>query len=96
MSKFKIVLASGGLGLVSGVILERLRGREVATHRTDGIRLPGLPRSAMLSAATALTTTSSSGRSLAEIPPEPEKGLGRTSEIMRFGFPGLDNIRSRK
>ena len=30
------------------------------------------------------------------IPAEPPKGYSRVAEIMRFGFPGFDNIRSRR
>lgn len=30
------------------------------------------------------------------VPPEPAPGFSRVAEIMRFGFPGLDNIRSCK
>ena len=33
---------------------------------------------------------------ISSIPPEPSPGFSRVSEIMRFGFPGLDNIRSCK
>ena len=32
----------------------------------------------------------------AAVPPEPAPGFSRVAEIMRFGFPGLDNIRSCK
>ena len=35
-------------------------------------------------------------KELIEIPPEPKPGLSRVAEIMRFGFPGLDNIRSHR
>ena len=31
-----------------------------------------------------------------EVPPEPQRGISRVAEIMRFGFPGLDNIRSHR
>ena len=35
-------------------------------------------------------------KDLVEIPLEPKPGISRVSEIMRFGFPGLDNIRSHR
>jgi len=35
-------------------------------------------------------------KEIIEVPPEPQKGISRVAEIMRFGFPGLDNIRSHR
>ena len=61
-------------------------------------RLPGFPLSATLSAATALPSnkqeTSLAVRGNQELVPEPGPDAGRVGQIMRFGFPGLDNIRS--
>ena len=61
-------------------------------------RLPGFPLSATLSAATALPynkqETSLAVRGNQELVPEPGPDAGRVGQIMRFGFPGLDNIRS--
>ena len=61
-------------------------------------RLPGFPLSATLSAATALPyseqETSLTVRGNQELVPEPGPDAGRVGQIMRFGFPGLDNIRS--
>ena len=35
-------------------------------------------------------------KDIVEVPPEPQQGISRVAEIMRFGFPGLDNIRSHR
>jgi len=68
--------------------------------------LPGLPSSATVSAATAVQLSPpvsapsvalpSKAMATPEVPPEPAPGFSRIAEIMRFGFPGLDNIRSHK
>ena len=65
--------------------------------------LPGLPIFGTVSAATpipsqALETLPAISSSLA-VPDKPGQivpGPSRVSEIMRFGFPGLDNVRARK
>ena len=64
---------------------------------------PALPIFGTVSASTALSPpiTPSEvpvpiGKDAIDIPPEPRPGISRVAEIMRFGFPGLDNIRSHR
>ena len=64
---------------------------------------PGLPLFGSVSASTALSpriTPSEvpvpTNKEIIEVPPEPKQGISRVAEIMRFGFPGLDNIRSHR
>ena len=64
---------------------------------------PALPIFGTVSASTALSPpiTPSEvpvpiGKDALDIPPEPRPGISRVAEIMRFGFPGLDNIRSHR
>jgi len=60
--------------------------------------LPGLPFGAQVSADTAVVPQTQSGLAIPArdtgVPPEPLEGAPRVAQIMRFGFPGLDNIRS--
>jgi len=99
---------AGAIGVAFGMSIDRwLRwdfgGRMI---RDD---LPGLPSCATVSAATALqmsppvtapsTVLPSKASTVVvtpQVPPEPAPGFSRIAEIMRFGFPGLDNIRSHK
>eukprot|EP00088_Acartia_fossae_P013400 TRINITY_DN1701_c1_g1_i2.p1 TRINITY_DN1701_c1_g1~~TRINITY_DN1701_c1_g1_i2.p1 ORF type:complete len:325 (-),score=35.43 TRINITY_DN1701_c1_g1_i2:131-1105(-) len=58
---------------------------------------PALPMGPKVSAATAIVPYE--GGSVAplpppDVPPEPVPGISRTAEIMRFGFPSLDTVRS--
>jgi len=60
---------------------------------------PGLPLGAKISAATAVVPYEDRRglgpvQQAPDVPPEPVEGAARISQIMRFGFPGLDNIRS--
>lgn len=91
--------AAGALGLLGGAHLERRRHQEA-------LALPWLPPP-MLRAATATAPhqlapavtpaeVAVPPKDLAGIPPAPPRGISRTAEIMRFGFPGLDNIRSHR
>ncbi|TRY66955.1 hypothetical protein TCAL_03740 [Tigriopus californicus] len=66
---------------------------------------PGLPIFGSVSAATAISRDLAPVQTPAEvaipqkdvgIPSEPLPGQSRIMEIMRFGFPGLDNIRSHR
>jgi len=61
-------------------------------------RVPGFPLAGSVSAATAIMPgkqeTGLVVRDQQEVVPEPGPGAGRIGQIMRFGFPGLDNIRS--
>ena len=66
---------------------------------------PGLPIFGTVSAREAVALSPSitpsqvpvpMNKEVIEVPPEPQKGISRVAEIMRFGFPGLDNIRSHR
>jgi len=56
------------------------------------------PASIQAEASTAVSPAPSSGVSIPAsdtgVPPEPHPSAPRVAQIMRFGFPGLDNIRS--
>lgn len=83
--------ASAAAGGVAGSLLERERQRLEA----DSWRLPCLPTvsAAVPMSNTALVPVPPRPTGL---PPEPPKGAGRPAEIMRFGFPGMDSVRSRR
>lgn len=55
--------------------------------------IPALPLGPKVSAATAIVPVGESSLALLDVPPEPV-GAPRVAQIMRFGFPGLDNVRS--
>ena len=61
-------------------------------------RVPGFPLAGSVSAATPIIPgnqeTGIVRRDHQDLVPEPGPGAGRVAQIMRFGFPGLDNIRS--
>ena len=94
--------AAGSIGVYMGAAHERSRLRD----NTAGlVPRPGLPLFGSVSAATALAPSPSSSAPAVAVPPktemkeppeEPPPGISRIAEIMRFGFPGLDNIRSRR
>ena len=71
------------------------------------VKRPGLPMFGTVSAASPVAVMSPAltepavpllpeKPKLDVIPAEPPKGYSRVAEIMRFGFPGFDNIRSRR
>jgi len=70
------------------------------------VKRPGLPMFGTVSAASPVAVMSPALTEPAVpllpekpkdlIPAEPPKGYSRVAEIMRFGFPGFDNIRSRR
>jgi len=93
-------LCAGGVGLALGIGLDRL----VLENKQNGA-LPAMPAFATVSAATAVqlspplsapSTAIPFKPNVHDVPPEPRPGFSRIAEIMRFGFPGLDNIRSRR
>nr|ACO15198.1 Endonuclease G, mitochondrial precursor [Caligus clemensi] len=84
----RAILALGG-GIMTGVLLDRLS----LDFGSSQNALPGLPTLATVSAASPII---GSDRALNKVPPVSEKGSLRVAEIMRFGFPSLDTIRSRK
>ena len=81
-------------------IQDDIQGEEDELERLDQTRrhLPGLPFGAHVSADTAVVPQTQSGLAIPArdtgVPPEPVEGASRVAQIMRFGFPGLDNIRS--
>ena len=95
--KLLALSAAGAVGSFAGMRLER--------RRNEHLERQWLPRP--LLAATALAPTELSpavspsevavpAKEVPGVPAEPPKGISRMSEIMRFGFPGLDNIKSHK
>ena len=98
MSKLKLLIFTSG-GFAAGICVQK----HVLQFRRNYESLPGLPTFSTVSAATAsILSPAPSSLVLPDpqnkdfIPPEPQKGISRVSEIMRFGFPGFDNVRSRK
>jgi len=98
MSKLKLLIFTSG-GFAAGICVQK----HVLQLRRNYESLPGLPTFSTVSAATAaILSPAPSSLVLPDppnkdfIPPEPQKGISRVSEIMRFGFPGFDNVRSRK
>jgi len=97
MSKLKFFLATSS-SFAAGFYVQRF----IQNPKSGFESMPGFPKFATVSAATAaVLSPSTSQLTIPEvnkdvIPPEPQKGISRVAEIMRFGFPGFDNIRSRK
>jgi len=103
------LLSAGSCGLVVGLSFEKLRQNFILRKQNgqDGddylLRqsLPGLPIFATVSAATPMTTLAT-----VEVPekeigkqtsvPAALPGATRVAEIMRYGFPSLSNVRTRK
>jgi len=104
----KLLQVSGMVGVASlgwaGGVLYQKNNQKTSTVEEQNIKqrpirhLPGLPLSAEVS--TAMVPHPESGVSIPAretgVPSEPTAGSPRVAEIMRFGFPGLDNIRSHK
>ncbi|XP_023332241.1 nuclease C1 isoform X2 [Eurytemora carolleeae] len=99
------VAGVGISGWVGGGIYERRRRehrehqehihrehRDIRDYEMLG-RIPGLPLGPKVSAATAIVPAGERGVAVADIPPEPVNAP-RVAQIMRFGFPGLDHVRS--
>ena len=97
-AKIKLLLATGS-GFLAGFSYHK----HVQTS-PDVLKRPGLPIFGTVSAATAAVlspaVTEPAIPAFPEktdlVPAEPPKGISRVAEIMRFGFPGFDNIRSRR
>merc|ERR1712062_713093 len=100
-AKFKLLVATGS-GFLAGFSYHKHVGS--SSNDSPVLSKPGLPIFGSVSAATAAVlspaVTQPAIPSFPEktdlIPAEPPKGYSRVSEIMRFGFPGFDNIRSRR
>ena len=100
--KFKLLIATGS-GFLAGFSYHKHVGS--SSNDTTVVPKPGLPifgsisaasAAAVLSPAVTQPTIPSFPEKTDLIPAEPPKGYSRVSEIMRFGFPGFDNIRSRR
>ena len=89
------VAGAASVGWLVGREGER-RGRRLTEEKWQ--RVPGFPLAGSVSAATAIMPgkqeTGLVVREQQELVPEPGPAAGRVGQIMRFGFPGLDNIRS--
>ena len=96
---------AGAIGIQIGI---KYQETSIPTQPSDNEpilrrRPPGLPIFASVSAAEPIALAPVPAvpavpvpRKESGIPPEPAPGTNRISEIMRFGFPGLDHIRSHK
>ncbi len=82
-------------GLAVGTYLER---RRRSGDVSDGVtKAPGLPMFGTVSAAVAFSSPAQDGALVAAKPfAMQQQKAARTGQIMRFGFPGLDNIRSHR
>ncbi|XP_057375067.1 endonuclease G, mitochondrial-like [Daphnia carinata] len=65
----------------------------ITNHDDVLLSKPGLPIFGTVSAASIVPANTKLDERRS-IPPEPIPGASRVSQIMRFGFPGLDNVRS--
>ena len=96
-AKVKLLIATGS-GFLAGITYHK------HVQSTESFRKPGLPIFGSVSAASAAVlspaVTEPAIPTFPEktdlVPAEPPKGISRVAEIMRFGFPGFDNIRSRR
>ena len=102
MSKLKLLVSSSS-DLVAGYFIHKYGANNSKSSTIES--MPGCPKFGTVSAASVAVMSPPTTSSLPmpipelnknEIPPEPQKGISRVAEIMRFGFPGFDNIRSRK
>merc|ERR1719357_822795 len=90
-------LGAGSLGWAGGLTFQKYKDRQTSHSLLSA---PGLPlRLPQVQAATAVVpATQDSGLVIPArdngVPSEPRHDAPRVSQIMRFGFPGLDNIRS--
>ena len=99
MSRLKLIFASGA-SFLGGIAYHRH-----AQTRSNKFAPPGLPIFGTVSAATAAVLSPAITEPAVPfvpspkadlVPAEPQKGFSRVAEIMRFGFPGFDNVRSRR
>ena len=98
--KLQVVLAAGA-SFFAGIYYNKRK----SSHAASSISIkPGMPVFGTVSAASAAVLSPAITEPAVPIikentslvPAEPPKGLSRVAEIMRFGFPGFDNIRSRR
>lgn len=100
-----------GLGVLAGIKFgKKLVNSDLGPSTVEDLLItkkPGLPLFGTVSAATpivenrlapvvAAPAVTVPEKELPGLPAEPPPGTNRIAEIMRFGFPGLDNIRSHR
>ena len=94
-------LGAGSLGWAGGVTFQKYKDQQTSPSHSL-LSAPGLPlRLPQVEAATAVVPASQdSGLVIPArdtgIPSQPRHDAPRVSQIMRFGFPGLDHIRSHQ
>jgi len=107
MVNMKVTQVVGLAGVASlswagGMWFQRNKENENQSERKPRKHLPGLPQGGQVSASVAVVPHQPPETGLTippretGVPPEPLQGSPRVAQIMRFGFPGLDNIRSHK
>ena len=96
--------AAGTTGALAGIQYERHKNEAKESHKAR-IFSPGAPIFSRVFAATPMSSELAPVVTQPEVdvppksvglPAEPPAGISRIGEIMRFGFPGLDNIRSHR
>ncbi|CAB4066728.1 ENDOG [Lepeophtheirus salmonis] len=93
MKGWKSLLGGGG-GLLGGVIIDRF----YLMDSREKTPIPGLPSLASVSAAEPYVESNptNSLEKVERLIPEVKEGINRVSEIMKYGFPSLDTVRSRR
>lgn len=82
MSKYILLGSLTTSGFLAGIYFERKKMYELHGIPKKMYNLPALPVFGTVSAATAFS------------PASVETNVNRISQIMKYGFPGLDNVRS--
>ncbi|KAK7872798.1 hypothetical protein R5R35_011921 [Gryllus longicercus] len=92
------VLASVGIGgWIAGSVAERRKGNyevKLSQNNDFSIPVPALPIFGTVSAATPIENSNALVSSVSDVDVTKPLSTSRVSQIMKFGFPGLDNIRS--
>ena len=109
-TKLKLILSTGS-SFLAGIYCHKQYNLQKSNLSDPNenyhvVKRPGLPMFGTVSAASPVAVMSPALTEPAVpllpekpkdlIPAEPPKGYSRVAEIMRFGFPGFDNIRSRR
>jgi len=105
------ILTAGSVGLVSGLCLEKLKRKYDSLNENNLTKndetifrqpLPGLPIFGTVSAATPIPSVAETMPAIQSSLTVPDKPIPsapaptRCSEIMKFGFPSLANVKARK
>ena len=102
--------SAGGFGVFAGIKYQESKQENSFLNWKRELlpeRRPGLPLFGSVSAATPIPESRLAPitaepevpvpqKEVPGLPAEPPRGTNRIAEIMRFGFPGLDNIRSHR